>query len=150
MAAAAAAALGTREVQKAITAATLTTIAVFGPIIYVEGVAGELFAALSFTVAFSLLASLFVALTLLPMMAARWSDQPTPVAPPAESLRTRVRRALDRFDRAFDRFAGRYATWLERALEHRGRIVLTCLALLVLTVPFALALERSVLPDVDQ
>src|SRR5690606_17501 len=34
--------------------------------------------------------------------------------------------------------------------EHRGRIVLTCLALLVLTVPFALALERSVLPDVDQ
>src|SRR5512138_1609933 len=71
LASAAAAALGTQEVQRAITAATLTTIAVFGPIVYVEGVAGELFAALSFTVAFSLLASLFVALTLLALMASR-------------------------------------------------------------------------------
>src|SRR5690606_39228959 len=72
MAAAAAAALGAEEVQGAITSSTLTTIAVFGPIIYVEGVAGELFGALSFAVAFSLLASLVVAVMLLPMLAARW------------------------------------------------------------------------------
>ena len=67
-----AAARGAEEVQGAITASTLTTISVFGPIIYVEGVAGELFGALSLTVAFSLLASLVVALTLLPTMAARF------------------------------------------------------------------------------
>ena len=67
-----AAALGGEEVMGAITAATLTTIAVFGPIIYVEGVAGELFRDLSLAVAFSLLASLLVALTLLPTMAARF------------------------------------------------------------------------------
>jgi HAE1 family hydrophobic/amphiphilic exporter-1 len=71
IAAAAAAALGGREVQAAITASTLTTIAVFGPIIYVKGVAGELFKDLSIAVAVSLLASLLVALTLLPMIAAR-------------------------------------------------------------------------------
>jgi HAE1 family hydrophobic/amphiphilic exporter-1 len=71
MAAAAAAALGAREVQAAITASTFTTIAVFGPIIYVKGVAGELFKDLSIAVAVSLLASLLVALTLLPMIAAR-------------------------------------------------------------------------------
>jgi hydrophobic/amphiphilic exporter-1 (mainly G- bacteria), HAE1 family len=57
---------GAEEVAGAITASTLTTIAVFGPIIYVEGVAGELFRDLSLAVAFSLLASLLVALTLLP------------------------------------------------------------------------------------
>jgi len=69
-----AAALGAEEVQGAITASTLTTISVFGPIIYVEGIAGELFSDLSLAVAFSLIASLLVALTLLPMMAARFGD----------------------------------------------------------------------------
>lgn len=146
--AAAAAALGTAEVQRAITAATLTTIAVFGPIVYVEGVAGELFAALSFTVAFSLLASLFVALTLLPMMAARWEQDASPSAPSA--LRARLMAPLHAFDRWFDGFTLRYRGWLESALAHRGRVVLTCLGLLLLTVPFALTLDRSVLPDVDQ
>jgi len=63
---------GAEEVQRAITASTLTTISVFGPIIYVEGVAGELFTSLSLAVAFSLLASLIVALTLLPALAARF------------------------------------------------------------------------------
>jgi hydrophobic/amphiphilic exporter-1 (mainly G- bacteria), HAE1 family len=66
------AARGADEVAGAITASTLTTISVFGPIIYVEGVAGELFRDLSLAVAFSLLASLAVALTLLPTVAARF------------------------------------------------------------------------------
>ncbi len=66
------AAIGAEEVQRAITASTLTTISVFGPIVYVEGVAGELFSSLSLAVAFSLIASLLVALTLLPALAARW------------------------------------------------------------------------------
>ncbi len=68
-----AAALGAEEVQGAITASTLTTISVFGPIIYVEGVAGELFGDLSLAVAYSLIASLLVALTLLPALAARFA-----------------------------------------------------------------------------
>ncbi len=67
------AAKGAEEVQGAITASTLTTVSVFGPIIYVQGVAGELFGDLSLTVTFSLLASLLVALTLLPTFAARFS-----------------------------------------------------------------------------
>ncbi|MEE8487776.1 MAG: efflux RND transporter permease subunit [Gemmatimonadota bacterium] len=66
-------AAGAREVAAAITASTLTTIAVFGPVLYVEGVAGALFADLSLAVAFSLLASLLVALTLLPVLAARFA-----------------------------------------------------------------------------
>jgi HAE1 family hydrophobic/amphiphilic exporter-1 len=65
------ASVGANEVAGAITASTLTTIAVFGPVLYVKGVAGALFTDLSLAVAFSLLASLLVALTLLPVMAAR-------------------------------------------------------------------------------
>lgn len=65
------ASIGAKEVAGAITASTLTTIAVFGPVLYVKGVAGALFEDLSLAVAFSLLASLLVALTLLPVMASR-------------------------------------------------------------------------------
>ncbi len=84
----AAAAAGAEEVQAAITASTLTTISVFGPIIYVEGVAGELFKDLSLAVAFSLMVSLLVALTLLPSLAARFAggeraDEPAATAGPA-------------------------------------------------------------------
>ncbi|WP_420462286.1 efflux RND transporter permease subunit [Candidatus Palauibacter sp.] len=69
------AARGAREVAAAITASTLTTIAVFGPVLYVEGVAGALFGDLSLAVTFSLLASLLVALTLLPVLAAQVARQ---------------------------------------------------------------------------
>jgi HAE1 family hydrophobic/amphiphilic exporter-1 len=71
-----AAARGTEEVMGAITASTLTTIAVFGPIIYVEGVAGEMFQDVSLAVTFSLLASLVVAMMLVPSLAARFSAVP--------------------------------------------------------------------------
>lgn len=88
----AAAAKGAEEVQGAITAATLTTISVFGPIIYVQGVAGELFGALSLAVAFSLLASLLVALTLLPTMAGnfRGAETTAPQAPPPPASELRA------------------------------------------------------------
>jgi hydrophobic/amphiphilic exporter-1 (mainly G- bacteria), HAE1 family len=83
-----AATLGAEEVQGAITASTLTTISVFLPIIYVEGVAGQLFRDLSLAVAFSLLTSLVVALTLLPTMAARFSSGPREDDPvPEEKVR---------------------------------------------------------------
>ena len=59
---------GTGEVGAAITSATLTTIIVFLPIVYLHGVAGELFKEQALTVTFSLLSSLFVALALIPML----------------------------------------------------------------------------------
>ncbi len=65
---AAAADEGASLVGQAVTASTLTTICVFLPIIFVTGVAGQLFTDQSLTVTFSLLASLLVALTLIPMM----------------------------------------------------------------------------------
>jgi len=65
-----AAVAGTSEVGPAVIAATLTSVAVFLPIIFVEGIAGQLFRDQALTVTFSLLASLLVALTLIPMLSA--------------------------------------------------------------------------------
>jgi len=62
---------GTGEVGMAVVASTLTTVAVFVPIVFVEGVAGQVFGDLSLTVVFSLVTSLMVALFLVPMMASR-------------------------------------------------------------------------------
>lgn len=62
---------GVSEVGGAVTASTLTTIAVFLPIVFVEGVAGQVFGDMSLTVVFSLLASLVVALFFIPMLASR-------------------------------------------------------------------------------
>ena len=62
---------GTKEVGMAVTASTLTTISVFLPVIYVHGVAGQLFKDQALTVTFALFSSLVVSLTLLPVLASR-------------------------------------------------------------------------------
>ncbi|MCP4724368.1 MAG: efflux RND transporter permease subunit [bacterium] len=61
--------LGAKEISMAVSASTFTTVSVFFPIIFVEGVAGQLFKAQSLTITFALLCSLIVSLTLLPMLA---------------------------------------------------------------------------------
>jgi hydrophobic/amphiphilic exporter-1 (mainly G- bacteria), HAE1 family len=66
-----AARVGTDRVGRAVVAATLTTVAVFLPIVFVEGVAGQLFGDQAWTVSFALLSALVVSLTLIPMLAAR-------------------------------------------------------------------------------
>ncbi len=61
--------LGASEVGHAVVASTLTTVCVFAPIVFVEGIAGQLFSDQALTVTFSLLASLVVAIMLIPMLA---------------------------------------------------------------------------------
>ncbi|MBB5173658.1 multidrug efflux pump subunit AcrB [Texcoconibacillus texcoconensis] len=67
---------GTKEVAGAITASTLTTASVFLPMVFVTGMVGDLFVPLSLAVTFSLFASLFVALTVVPMVASRLLKMP--------------------------------------------------------------------------
>ncbi len=62
---------GVREVGMAVTASTLTTVAVFFPIVFVEGIAGQVFKDLSLTVVFALMASLVMSLFFIPMLSAR-------------------------------------------------------------------------------
>ena len=88
---------GASEVGQAVIASTLTTVCVFIPIVFVEGVAGQLFGDQALTVAFSLGVSLFVALTLIPMLASRqWGQEEIPETAPAEDKRSfrRVRQTL--------------------------------------------------------
>ena len=71
-----AAAQGTREVSMAVVASTLTTVAVFLPMVFVEGVAGQLFRDQALTVAIALMISLVVSLTLVPMLASLKARSP--------------------------------------------------------------------------
>lgn len=74
---------GTREVAMAVTASTLTSVAVFFPMVFVSGIAGQLFRDQALTVTFAQLLSLLVGLTLVPMLAAARRGADAPAAPPA-------------------------------------------------------------------
>ena len=73
---------GGAEVGSAVVAATLTTLCVFIPVVFVSGIAGQLFVDPALTVTFSLLVSLAVALTLIPMASAVGTRMDPPAAPP--------------------------------------------------------------------
>ncbi len=89
--AAEAALAGAGEVSRAVIASTLTTICVFVPIVFVEGVAGQLFGDQALTVTFSLVVSLIVSLTLIPMLASRqFKSAATDVEPPARHWVRRI------------------------------------------------------------
>jgi hydrophobic/amphiphilic exporter-1 (mainly G- bacteria), HAE1 family len=87
---------GASEVAGAVTAATLTTVAVFFPMVFVTGIAGQLFRDQALTVTFALLFSLLVALTLIPMLASRGAPaalrryRSDPWRPPARFTRLAV------------------------------------------------------------
>jgi HAE1 family hydrophobic/amphiphilic exporter-1 len=112
---------GTSEVQGAVVASTLTTVAVFLPIVFVEGVGGQLFKDQALTVSFSILASLAISLTLIPMLSARLGTAAVlePLTAPAGRL-ARTRRfvfytipvAILRAVRVVSRTAIRPIGWL--------------------------------------
>lgn len=92
---------GASEVSTAVTASTLTTIAVFFPLVFVKGVAGQLFRDQALTITFSLLVSLLVALTLIPMLASTEKKRIEARQPTGAKLPTT---RLGRFFRAMRRF----------------------------------------------
>lgn len=87
---------GTKEVGMAVTASTLTTVAVFFPLVFVQGVAGQLFRDQALTITFAMLISLIVAMTLIPMLASLKGQKPLAFAEEDDNktrLRGRVRPA---------------------------------------------------------
>jgi len=114
---------GTQEVGMAITASTLTTLAIFIPVLFVPGIAGVMFNDMVVTITIALSASLIVALTLVPLMASRMMKKEQ--RPP----RTRPIRWL------YDIFGGwliwldrHYTRWLRWSLAHRKTVILTAAA----------------------
>ena len=106
---------GTSQVGGAIIASTLTTIVVFIPIVYMRGASGELFKEQAFTVAFSLLASLVVAILIIPMLYSRMYRRKSPFS---EKKRQSIQ------------FTG-YGRFLDRLLNYRGWVLLVTLLLMV-------------------
>jgi HAE1 family hydrophobic/amphiphilic exporter-1 len=124
---------GSEEVTSAIIASTLTTLAVFLPLVFVRGMSGVMFKQLSFVVGFSLLCSLGVAITLVPMLAAR-------ILHP-KVLDTRAERAWGQkvlfiSSRIFTKFEDGYKEVLHVALGHR--FVIVAAGALILIGSFAL------------
>ena len=148
---------GADEVGLAITASTLTTMAVFLPLVYIRGMAGALFYEQAVTISLALAASLIVSVTLLPMLSSRdW--KPGPIRNrPFRLFYWLGRRGLaplvlsiDLFQRLLGGFFSLYEQALAVALRHRWKVICAALALLLLSGWTALTLDRELMPAVDR
>lgn len=132
MAAAKAAVRGATQVAGAIFASTLTTICVFLPIVFTQGLSRELFTDMGLTIAYSLLASLVVALTLVPAMGA-----------------TFLRNSAQKEHKLFDRFVNRYETVLRWSLKHKVPVLGGALALLIFSGVMVTQMGTAFIPSMD-
>jgi hydrophobic/amphiphilic exporter-1 (mainly G- bacteria), HAE1 family len=120
---------GTDEIGLAVAATTFSIVAVFVPIGFIEGLAGQWFKPFALTIAASVLVSLFVSFSLDPMLSAYWPDPHVP-----EDKKVFITRWLDRFNRWFDRRAQDYRRVVAWALDHPAIIVTWALASLIAAV----------------
>ncbi|ONK25300.1 MFS transporter [Bacillus sp. VT-16-64] len=126
---------GAKEIAGAITASTLTTVAVFLPVVFISGLLGQLFKEFALTISFSLFASLFVALTVVPMLASRVLKKP-PANHEARRRRSKTFRWLDRSIR-----------W---SLRHRFVVLLVSLLLFVGGAAGISTVGMQFLPPTDE
>ena len=123
---------GARQVLGAITASTLTTVCVFLPIVFVEGITKQLFTDLALTMTYSLLASLIVALTLVPAMASGMLRKEKPQKPGL-----------------LDRVYPAYRKAVSWSLRHRAVVLLLSLVLLLVSAGATLARGFAFMPNID-
>jgi HAE1 family hydrophobic/amphiphilic exporter-1 len=128
-----AARVGTAEIGLAVTATTFAIIAVFIPVAFMGGGAGEWFRPFALTVAASVLVSLFISFTLDPMLSAYWGD---PVGYQHQEKKG-ISKVLQRFNTWFDHQADRYGNVIAWALHHR--VWMTVIA--VVTFVAAIAIQ---------
>jgi HAE1 family hydrophobic/amphiphilic exporter-1 len=105
---------GTAEIGLAVAATTFSIVAVFVPVAFMTGVAGQWFKPFALTIACSVLVSLFVSFSLDPMLSAYWPDPDQ-----AEHEKGFITRFLDRFNNWFNGLAARYQRVVGWALDHR-------------------------------
>src|SRR5204863_449425 len=109
-----------REVAMPIFSATITTIIVFVPTVFLEGQIKLLFIPLTFTISISLFASFLISRTVTPLLALRVLQPEKPIDPGSRRLKDRVSRFSIRF---FERMESLYQRLIEWALGHRGLVV---------------------------
>lgn len=136
---------GANEVAGAITASTLTTVAVFLPVVFVGGLTGELFRELALTVSFSLICSLAVSLSVIPMLASRFLRRRSPRGQTAQqSADAATPRRRDRSR------PGLYVRMLRWSLRNRAVTLLVAVAVLAGSVALVPRLGSEFLPSVDE
>ncbi len=123
---------GAARVAGAIAASTLTTVCVFLPIVFVEGISRQLFTDMGLTIGYSLLASLIVALTLVPAMASKM-----------------FKNTNQRETKLFDKFVGAYEKTLKVALNHKAIVIIFCVVLLITSAILAGNMGTAFIPDVE-
>ncbi|GAB3414866.1 efflux RND transporter permease subunit [Flindersiella endophytica] len=134
-----------REVAGAITASTITTVGVFLPIAFVGGQTGELFRPFGVTIAVALLASLLVALTIIPVLA-YWFVKPRTVAP-EEQARAREEALAKERRNPLQRV---YVPVIRWTTKHRVITVLTGIAILAGTFALGTRVQTNFLDDSGQ
>ncbi|RTZ90235.1 MAG: hypothetical protein DSY81_08260 [Bacillota bacterium] len=142
---------GTGQVMGGIIASTLTTIAVFLPLIFVQGIGGEIFRDQALTVTYSLLASLFVAVTVIPTIIANGSS-------PSEGKLARIFRGIEKilspisnvFNLAMTHAQNLYARVLDHVLAVSWVPPVMALVLCAAVLPRAADLGSELVPDLFQ
>ena len=123
---------GAQQVLGAVTGSTLTTVCVFAPIVFVEGLTRQLFTDLALTITYSLLASLLVALTLVPAMASGM-----------------LRREMVQKPGLLDKIYPAYRKAITFALDHKAGVLLLSLVLLVTSAGAAVMRGFTFMPEMD-
>lgn len=155
-----AARIATEEVSGPLTAGTLTTIMVFGPIVFVQGLAAALFRDLSLSVVVTLAASLILAITLMPVLMTRGGLALRGAkALGRKDARTQGRKgakalggdeAEDRLSTFGHRLAEGYESAMKWCLKRPAPIFAAAVAVTAVTVVITLRMPREILPSVDE
>jgi hydrophobic/amphiphilic exporter-1 (mainly G- bacteria), HAE1 family len=137
---------GSEEVWSAILASTLTHIAVFIPLLFLSGTASIMFTQLSVVVMFSLAMSLFVAVTIVPVLCSRWLHTPD-----EEAARSGIIGYLYRASEAFlERMDEGYRKVIHVALAHRPTVLVTAAALVLLAAFIYPQITVELMPQTDE
>ncbi len=137
-----AAKIATREIALAVSATTLSLVVIFLPVAFMTGQIGRLFYSYGITVAAAILVSLFISLSLTPMMASRILQ-----AHDASGDKAFLERMADRVMAPLERWYARAVTW---SLDHRGIVVGVALLLSASAVPLYNLTPSDFLPEDDQ
>jgi HAE1 family hydrophobic/amphiphilic exporter-1 len=144
---------GTREIGLAVLATTLSIVAVFLPVGFMEGIIGKFFHEFGITIVAAVLISMFVSFTLDPMLSSVWHDPAIEAHGQHRAPVTLYDRTLGRltgwFERATDRLAEGYGRLLAWSLVHKLKTVLLALAIFVLSVYLVRFLGTEFVPKAD-
>jgi len=139
--------IGSSEVMSAVIASTLTTLVVFLPVIFIRGMSGIMFKQMAYVVTFSLMCSLFVALTLVPMLASKFLHYMPPEHHDGENLIHRIYSVSEDWFKWLEKH---YSALLKWALDNRKKVVFTTLILFLISVFLIRYIGVELMPASDE